>query len=275
MASAIIPVLGGLGSLFGSIFGAKKQNQQANQQYQDTRRQIADYEGKYGDWQKMLAGYFQGGPGQAGLFGPQQSTSTTTGTSSSNESFRNNPFVTGEYLPLAGMLRKTYEDRLTRGSSLPAGYAASQAREINASYAPQAAQEANALARRGVSASSTFGSPAANARRGAQLDLAAKLPMLARDLQNQDLQAAQSLTAEFGKGQEGTRRSTSTQSSTGTQISPANLAAIMQYFGMLAPPTPTIIGQPQQQNTLGGIPAALQTALSLSSLFKGGQQANA
>ena len=269
-----VPIALGAGSLLASIFGQRSQNKQAQRAYDDARRQIAEYEKRYGGYQNMLKGFFgEGGQGAAGLFGPQTTTSTSTGTSNTNESFKNNPFVTGEYAPLAGMLRKAYSDRLTRGSSLPLGYAESQARGINASYAGPRAAEANALARRGVSSSATFGSPTDAARQGAILDLQAKLPLLSRDLQNQDLAAAQALTAQFGVGQEGTRQSRTNTSSQGTQISPANMAAILQYFGMLAPPSPTIIGQPQQGNLLGGLPAALQTALSAYQIGQGGNSA--
>lgn len=265
------PIAMGAASLLASIFGQKSQNKQSQRAYDDARRQIAEYEGRYGDYQKMLQGFFgAGGQGAANLFGPQ--TTTTTGASSSNEFFKNNPFVTQEYGPLAGMLRKTYEGRLAKGSSLPLGYAESRARGINASYAGPKAAEANALARRGISSSATFGSPTDTARRGAILDLQAQLPLLSRDLQNQDLAAAQGLTAQFGLGQEGRRRST-TQSSQET-MSPANIAAILQYFGMLAPPSPTIIGQPQQQSLLSGLPAALQTALSAYAIGQGDQGQN-
>lgn len=257
----------GLGTFFGDLFtgGAVSANRQARQNYEQTRQQLDQYNRQYGDWQNTLRGFFgEGGQGNANLFGPQRQTSTST--TSERGTDVTNPFITGEYAPLAGTLRKTYEGRLAKGSSLPLGYAERKAAGINAANAGAAAAERNFAARRGISAADAMlGSPAEARRQGALLDLETELPLLSRRLQNEDLAAAQGLTQAFGKGER--RDYSRTGTTSGEQIGPADLGAMMQYFGMLAPREPTLLQQPQTQSVGGAIG---RQALALAPFFFGG-----
>jgi hypothetical protein len=247
--------------------GAVSAGKQAKKAHAQTQSQLDAYNKQYGDWQKGLQGFFgQGGAGQAGLFGPQTRTSTQTSREAGTDV--SNPFITGEYSPLAGMLRSTYEGRLKKGTSLPLGYAERKAAAINAAGAGAAQAERNFAARRGIpAAEAALGSPAERARQGAILDLETELPLLNRQLQNEDLQAAQALTQAFGRGEQ--RQFSRTGTTTGEQVGPADVGAIMQYFGMLAPREPTILQPPQTQSFAGALGGQLMGAAPLIGGFFG------
>lgn len=243
---------GGVGAL-ASALGQRSQNKQQERQYEDTQRQVQDYERRYREYQDMLRGALGG---NAAIFGPQTTTSTGTSTMSGSTM----PVITPEFQKLSGQMRGLVEGRLARGTSLPPGYRQMLEREIVDAYRPQEAALRNVAAQRGVSPDVLMvGSPLERARAAQMGDVAAKLPLLQRQLQTEDIGLGQALTAAFGRGEK-TRSTSSSQSS---QTGPANAAAMMQYYSMLAPPSPTILQRPQTQSPwLAGLQGGLQTGLT-------------
>ena len=101
-------------------------------------------------------------------------------------------------------------DRLSRGSSLPPGYEANAIRKINEASAGGAAAASNAAARKGLSGQQVFGlnAPIQTARAGAIADLRGNVPLLEREMANQDMAAEGQRQAQFGTGRETRSRST-------------------------------------------------------------------
>ena len=256
----LLPAIGlGLGA-YGAYKQGKAQSDQAKAQSK-----------LYNDW---LQNYQNTGRGlyneaqAAGWnpFGPQISTSQNMGTSSMSggSSFSNRPVITGEYAPLDQLMRGIMTGRLSSPSSLPAGYAENAIRGINESYegADQAAR--NLAARRGLSGEQTYAvaSPANRARAGAIADLRGSLPLLARELQNQDIAITSGLQSAFGTGQQG--RSNTFQSgqtsSAGQSSSPFSASDLSALMNVLMPPGP-------QQTTQTGYSPVGAGASSLGALM--------
>jgi len=222
------PILGA----FGDIFGGKSERKAAEKRYQTAQGQIGNYNQQTAQYLQMLQQALGENPN---LFGPQ----TTTQTSSTESDQTTMPKLAPEYGKIGGMLKKTYEQKLARGSSLPPGYGTRAAAAIEANYAPLEQNAKNEAARRNISADTfMLGNPATRAKAGAQADLAASLPLLEEDrFKTNVLDPAQNFTAQFGLGS----RSRGTSNTSGTQISPASIAAILQYYGLLKPEAPIIL----------------------------------
>jgi hypothetical protein len=150
-------------------------------------------------------------------------TSSTTGdygstTRTSQESL---PFLLQEYGPLGNLMRSTVESRLRSGSGLPAGYEQQGIRAINDSM-----RGVNTSLQDKLTSSGLLGGPAEvnlaaiaeNARGGQIADFRSSLPLLGRQLQNEDLNMASMLTNMFGKG----TRSTGVSNTRGFQNSFTN-----------------------------------------------------
>lgn len=237
-----LPLISGAASLVSGLFGNKAKNDQAKEQ--------ADL---YNNWLKQYQQTGQGLYGQAQAagwnpFGPQVSTSSSTGTTSSSSrgggTFSNKPQITAEYQPLDELMRGIMTGRLAGGSSLPQGYASSAARGINESYEGADAAARNLAARRGLSGEQSYAvaSPANRARAGALADMRANLPLLERQLQNEDIGMTQGLQSAFGRGESG--QSTNWQSGTsqsqnqGTSSNPFGASDLSALMSVLAPPSP-------------------------------------
>jgi hypothetical protein len=247
--SFLLPAALGVGSLVSSILGSKAKKNQAQDQSK-----------LYNDWLRQYQGTTQNVLGQAAArgydpYGAQTSTSQGQTTGGSSTSFSNAPVITQQYQPLDELMRSIMTGRLSGGSSLPAGYEANAVRAINQSYegADQAAR--NLAARRGLSGEQTYAvaSPANRARAGELSNMRANLPLLARELQNQDIGITSGLQSAFGRGETGRSSTSSSSSSYGTQTSPPDIARLISA---LVPPGP-------QQTTQTGISP---TATGVSSL---------
>jgi hypothetical protein len=234
MASFLLPAIAGGASLVSGLFGNKAKNDQAKEQ--------ADL---YNNWLRQYQQTGQnlmGGAMGAGWnpYGPKVSTSNSTTSSSGGGSFSNRPVITGQYQPLDELMRGIMTGRLSGGSSLPAGYASTAARGINESFegADQAAR--NMAARRGLSGEQSYAvaSPANRARAGALADMRSNLPLLERQMQNEDIGITQGLQSAFGTGQAGTSSQFSSGSSQGTSTTPFSASDLSALMGILAPPSP-------------------------------------
>lgn len=226
----LIPAIAGVGSLVSGLFGQHAKQNQANEQAK-----------LYNDWlnQYMQAGQGLYGQAQASgwnPFGPKVSTSQ--GTSSTQGGFNNQPVITKQYAPLDELMRGIMTGRLQQGGSLPEGYASTAAQAINQSYegADQAAR--NLAASRGLSGEQTYAiaSPAARARAGALAQMRSNLPLLERQMQNEDIGITQGLQSAFGRGEKGT--SWQTGQTTGQQSMPFTAGDLNALMGVLAPPSP-------------------------------------
>lgn len=234
----LIPAIAGGASLVSGILGNKAKNNQAQAN--------ADL---YNNWLKNYQQTGQNLMGQATAggwnpYGPKTSTSQSQGTTSSQGggSYSNRPVITSEYQPLDALMRGIMTNRLSGGSSLPQGYAESGIRGINESYegADQAAR--NMAARRGLSGEQTYAiaSPANRARAGQIADFRANMPLLERQMQNEDIGITQGLQSAFGRGEAGnsSQWSNGTSSNYGTQTSPFTASDLSSLMGVLAPPSP-------------------------------------
>lgn len=265
-------IIGGLGS---AIFGQKAKQDQVNEQSK-----------LYNDWLKQYMGAGQSlmsGAMGAGWnpYGPKVSTSSGTSSSmtQSGSRYSNRPVITAEYAPLDELMRGIMTQRLAGGSSLPEGYASSQARAINESYAGADQAARNLAARRGLSGEQTYAvaSPGAAARAGALADMRAQLPLLERQMRNEDIGITQGLQAAFGRGEAGQQSGwSSTQGQTsGQSTTPFTASDLSALMSILAPPSP-------QQGTKTGT-SGLATGLDslggllgfLASQKKGGGGASA
>jgi hypothetical protein len=234
MPFPLLPVIAGGASLLSGLFGNKAKSNQAKEQ--------ADL---YNNWLKQ---YQQTGQGlfnqaQAGgwnPFGPQTSTSTSSTTGGGSTSFKNNPFITENYKPLDELMRGIMTGRLSGGSSLPAGYASNAARAINESYEGADTAARNLAARRGLSGEQSYAvaSPASRARAGALADMRGNLPLLERQMQNEDIGITQGLQSAFGTGQEGRSNTSSWSNTSGSQTNPFSASDLSALMRVLAPPSP-------------------------------------
>lgn len=264
MGAFLLPAIAGGASLLSNIFGNKAKQNQANEQAK-----------LYNDWLKQYQGTAQGlmsGAQAAGWnpYGPQTSTSQNTGTSSTSsrggQQFSNKPQITQEYQPLDELMRGIMTGRLAGGSSLPQGYASNAARAINESYAGADAAARNLAARRGLSGEQAYSvaSPANTARAGALADMRGNLPLLERQMQNQDIGITQGLQSAFGRGETGQstnwNNSTTNSSQQGSQTNPFSASDLNALMHVLAPPGP-------QQGTQTGVSGLAGGLDSLGALF--------
>lgn len=267
MPAWLIPAISGVASIASSLLGGRAKSNQATDQAK-----------LYNDWLKNYTGKGQElyGQAQAGgwnPFGPQTSTSQSQGsmTGGSSSSFSNKPVITGEYAPLDALMRNIMTGRLSGGSSLPQGYAENAIRGINQSYEGTDQAARNMAARRGLSGEQTYAvaSPSARARAGDIADLRGSLPLLERQMQNEDIGITQGLQSAFGTGQQG-RSNTSSFSNTsnmGSQTNPFGASDLSALMSVLAPPSP-------QQSAQTGTSAVGSGISSLGALlgFLGSQQ---
>jgi len=256
----ILPAIAGGASLFSNIFGNKAKQNQSNESAK-----------LYNDWLKQYMGtgqnLMQGAMGQGwNPFGPQ--TSTSSGTSSStgggSQSYSNMPVITGQYQGIDELMRGIMTGRLQNPSSLPAGYASTAARGINESYAGADAAARNMAARRGLSPEQSYAvaTPANSARAGALADMRAQLPLLERQMQNEDIGIAQGLQSAFGRGEKGqSQSSTWNQGQTsGSQTNPFSASDLSALMKIMVPPSP-------QQGTQTGTSGVATGLDSLGALF--------
>lgn len=246
MPAWLLPAIAGGASLISGLFGNKAKNDQAKEQ--------ADL---YNNWLKQYMGTGQGLYGQAqqagwNPFGPQVSTTTgsQTGTTSSQggskSSYSNRPVITSEYAPLDELMRGIMTQRLSGGSSLPEGYASNAARAINESFAGTDAAARNLAAKRGLSGEQSYAvaSPGATARAGALADMRGNLPLLERQMRNEDIGITQGLQSAFGRGEAGEQESRNWQTgqsssqSSGQSSNPFGASDLAALMGVLAPPSP-------------------------------------
>ncbi len=210
-----------------------------------------------------------GAEGQLGssIFGPQTSSSSGSSFGTSDTNSSSMPVITEQYQALESMLRKAVEDKLQRGTSLPPGYAESQIRGVNDAFSGQEQALRNRAGQLGIPASQLLtGSPVEMQRASRLSDIAAQLPLLERQLQNEDQNQAQGLTQAFGRGEQSQSHTTNRSQQTGSNTSSANPGGILSYLQMLAPRDRSIVQQPQSGSVLG---SALTGAFSGAGL---GQQ---
>ena len=269
----LLPAIAGGASLVSGLLGNKAKNDQAKEQAK-----------LYNDWLKQYMGTGQNLMSQAtgqgwNPYGPQTSTHTGTTSSSGGGSFSNKPTITGEYQGIDALMRGIMTGRLGNPSSLPAGYASNRTRAINQSYEGADAAARNMAARRGLSGEQSYAiaSPANRARAGDIADMRGEIPLLERQMQNEDVQLAANLQKMFGTGQEGTSSQWSSGQSSGSQTNPFSASDLAMLMKVLAPPSPQqgaqtgTSGLATGMDSLGGLMGFLAAQQGRG----GGQQPNA
>lgn len=234
----------------------------------------------YNDWMKQYQqmGSDLYGQAQAGgwnPFGPKVSTSSGTTSSSGGGSFNNRPVITAQYQPLDELMRGIMTGRLSGGSSLPAGYASTAARGINESFEGADAAARNMAARRGLSGEQTYAvaSPANRARAGALADMRANLPLLERQMQNEDIGITQGLQSAFGTGQAGTSSQYSSGSNQGMSTMPFTANDLSSIMSVLMPPGPQQSGM-TGTSTSGAVVDSLGMLMGLLASQQAGRTPN-
>lgn len=185
------------------------------------------------------------------VFGPQTTTSqgSTSGTSAqqfqstSQTQQSTRPTITPEYAAIEQALRGILQQRLEQPTSLPQGYETGGIRRINDAFEAQLQQERNRLASRNIPAGSVLGSPVERSRASQVADFRINLPLLERQLRNEDINMAGNATAQFGRGQftegrtntRGSQTGQTTSNTFGTVTQPPNLSALAN---LLLPPAP-------------------------------------
>jgi hypothetical protein len=264
MLPFLLPAIAGGASLLSSIFGNKAKQNQANESAN-----------LYNNWLKQYMGTGQNLMAQAtgqgwNPFGPQTSTSTGTTSSSGGGSFSNRPVITGEYQGIDQLMRNIMTGRLSNPSSLPAGYASNQARAINQSYegADQAAR--NMAASRGLSGEQSYAvaSPANRARAGALADMRGNIPLLERQMQNEDIGIARGLQQAFGTGQQGSSSQWSSGQTSGSQTNPFSASDLAALMKIMVPPSP----QQGTQTGTSGVASGLDSLGALMGFLAAQQQ---
>lgn len=128
--------------------------------------------------------------------GSQSQTSSTT------------PTVAPQFQGLQDLLVKHATDRLTQGSALPAGYETGGIRNINNTFSQIAQSQGNNLTARGLANSPVAGMVDAKrdlARGGQIAQFQEQLPLVQRDMQNQDFSMANTLLNHgYGSTSQGT-----------------------------------------------------------------------
>lgn len=230
MPFPFLPVIAGGASLLSGLFGQKAKSDQA-------KEQATLYNNWLKQYQQAQQGLLSGAMGAGwNPYGPK--TSTSSSTSQGGSSFSSMPQISKEYAPLDALMRGIMTGRLSGGSSLPQGYASTAARGINESFEGADAAARNLAARRGLSGEQTYAvaSPANRARAGALADMRAQLPLLERQMQNEDIGITQGLQSAFGRGERGSSSQWGSQQ--GTQTSPFTAGDLSALMGVMAPPSP-------------------------------------
>lgn len=258
-SSAIGAGLGFLNPIAGNIFGQTSQADAQARAAQDRARLYNEYLSKRDTASGDIIGQLTAGGYSP--YGPQTTTNTSSGYSSSTS----DPHITAEYQPLESSLRGIVQGRLNSPSSLPAGYAENAVRSINDSYAGANQAAINAAGRKGLSGQQTYAlaSPTQTARAGQIADLRGNIPLLERQMQNQDLSLAQALTQAFGRGETTNTR----YGQTGSTTAPPNIQNLM---ALLLGPGPNASMQTGYDQFGGGLQAGSNTGMQLIQMLMGG-----
>lgn len=163
--------------------------------------------------QYLQTGYI---PGQTSTSGSSTSSSGTSNTKGlTTNQYINQPFITGDYAPLASLQRDTIFGRL-QGGGLPQGYENEGLRNIGHAGEIGARSLEEALTSRGLGGMTGAGQDVlASNLADTQASFLNSLAGLARDNQTQDLGLAQAAIGQFGTGQFGRSQGTN-QSTTNT-----------------------------------------------------------
>jgi hypothetical protein len=271
MPLPLLPILAGGASLLSGLFGNRAKNNQAKEQANLYNNWLKQY---MGTGQNLMA---QAQAGGWNPFGPQTSTSQSTTSSSGGGHQSTTPTITGNYQGIDALMRNIMTGRLGSPSSLPAGYASNRTRAINQSYegADQAAR--NMAASRGLSGEQAYAvaSPSNRARAGDIADMRGEIPLLERQMQNEDVQLAANLQKMFGTGQDTTSSQWSSGQSSGSQTNPFSADDLSALMRIMVPPSPQQGTQTGTSNVATGLDslAGLLGDLMFTQSRKQGQQA--
>jgi len=167
----------------------------------------------------------------AGLLGNRKKTatqeSTTSGTSTQNVDLYNNPILSDEASSGYGAAINALLNRLNTGSDV-SGYRASGLRELNRSGEMQKKLLSRTLAQRGLSyspAGAAISSRMDDTQQGRILDFENSIPLLQRQLQQEDIMSLiQGASAmPVGNRQTGTTTVTNNSRTTGTATQPGDM----------------------------------------------------
>jgi hypothetical protein len=159
-----------------------------------------------------------------GLLGNSKSARTGTSSSSGTSSSTITPVGDPRYTELGDTMIQQVLTQLQQGSQLPAGYESLGINNINDVYRLTQQKNENDLTRRGLSTSPVSGVVSSNTnmgRAGQISDFENALPLIERQMQQENLNSALNVynTQRYGQTQTGT------SSQTGTTTNPGSAAA--------------------------------------------------
>jgi hypothetical protein len=176
------------------------------------------------------------GSALSGWLSNRKQTNTQTAT----------PTLDPAYSGIQGMLLKQIQDRMAKPSALPAGYEAGQIGQINNTYGLVQQGLDNRMTARGLGSSPIAGAGETNlamARAGDISKMQAGLPLLERQMQDQDLNLALQMM-NTGRGQQATS-TTPGNAAAGGLTSMANMLAYLYGQGAFSTTKKPATGYPQ------------------------------
>jgi hypothetical protein len=176
-----------------------------------------------------------------GIFGNKKQTQTSM------------PKVNPAYTPIQQALISSIMERLRSPSSLPSGYEAGQIRDINNTYGLAGQNLSNRLTARGLGSSPVAATGLTNmgiARAGQISTMQGTLPLLERQMQNEDLSMAGNVL-RTGMGQETTTPSNMVG---GAFTSAANMLAFLYGQGSFTPKSGSTVAAGGGVTNIPGLP---------------------
>lgn len=239
MPFPLVPLLIGGGTLLlQQLFGHKDNKQQGMPVQPGTPLY---------DW--LTSGMMPGSGGGGG----GSSTSTQNHSQTETRNLLNMPVIASEFQPLVNMARGTLEQRFRFPQGIPPGYEAQGIQTANRTFDALGKGLENKLYGMGAAGSPAGAYPTAvlEAGRGQTIaDFRNRLPELARDWQNQDINLSGALTQMLGLGQ----RQTGTVKTTGTSTTTGSSGGGGGGGARFDPQGPLTWLQMQQQNQNQGGP---------------------
>lgn len=220
------------------VVGGKKAQRAEDKRRADAQARLDAFGQEYGDFQKMLAGAFGLNPETyqpfaTGLASQMLAPQIQTREGSSTSFTR--PEIAKEYKPGENLVYGKLLQRVQRGSSLPPGYAETQAANISAGYAPELQREKNRAAKLGLSGPDALLGSSADAARIRDINtMRAALPLEERKMGIENEQFLQGYLEKL----RGTRQK---QSYFDKSTGPADYGGYMGLLGALAPREPTVV----------------------------------
>jgi len=237
--AAAVPAIATGISAGGQLLGGKMARKAQSKKEAAAQKILDAYAGKTGSFQDMLARAFGVDPTTGAMSGLAASLAQPQKTTTESEQTINQLTMPEIAKELAGGESTVYKRLLgevERGSALPPGYATRQAAKIQAAAEPGRTAERNIAVRHGVSPDVlAVSSPSGRTATSQILDLEANLPMMEREMGQENLDRL----SGYLTGRRGSRTRGRT-SGTSTTTGGADVNSILGIYNLLKPEKPDV-----------------------------------